>query len=331
MVNENFISTLQQICFYEGEVVKEEGLLKGHFNGETAHLCDPSSYMDVELQHFPQVLVTITKDETNKWFITGGVIGVAEDSLSPFDNEAVAAYVLGLLGYDVPVAVRMVENQDREPGAAPDGSYFIPNIDATQGLLIVLNTHRLAVLWRLENDSEKQIVIGQNELDDTNEMFGMYFGENIGLELDDAVLTVGQLKVTDNGTPYRVDTYWLPSLQIEVGIELMHCLNWEARISYVTDVSNIMNLPADNPFMDIKNKELCDRGSVLRVRKHPLMEGVFVIGLLRDRLVEGGVELSLSPKLKEFISLVYAAENLAVEFSSDFSRYWVTGYLQTGS
>jgi len=325
-VNKHFISTLKNICFFEGDILNEEGLKHGPFNKATILKCDPSSFMEVELQRFPQVSVTITKDETNKWHISSGVIGQKEDGLSPIDHETVAAYVLSLLGFEVPIVARFVEEQDREPGAAPDGSYFIPNAESTQGLLIVFKTHRYAVLWRLEEDSEQQIVIGQHELDDTKEIFETYLSENIGFDPSDAVFSQGQIEVTDSGVPYRIDTYWLPSLQIEVGIELMYCLNWEARIAYIHDFSTIMKLPPDNPLMNVINKELDARGSFLRVQKHPFIEGVYVVGMMRDPLVEEGVGLTLSPKLRHFITLVYAAENLEVEFSSDQRRYWVTGY-----
>lgn len=77
--------------------------------------------------------------------------------------------------------------------------------------------------------------------------------------------------------------------------------------------------------VDMINKELCDQGSVLRVRQQQTENDVYVIGLMRDPYIVDEVALPLSPKLMEFISNVYAAEGLQISFNNTFSRYWITG------
>lgn len=232
---DNFISHLKEVALFEGERITEEGLKKGRFNEETAALCDPETFLDIRLSDFPQVVVTATKNAEQKWTITGGCIGVGEDHLSPFDNEAIAGYVLALLGYDIPVTSKLEHDVEREPGVGVDGSYFIPNVDNTEGILILPNTHRQVVLEQLEHDAKEQVVIGRNDLDDTAEIIGSYLGEK-GMDIDPE-MQFGILAVNDGGSPYRIDKITVPTLNIEFEVEMLYCLTWEARISSVKDLS----------------------------------------------------------------------------------------------
>ncbi|RRJ54954.1 hypothetical protein EHV15_35885 [Paenibacillus oralis] len=329
-IADNFISHLKDVVPFEGAKINEEGLLKGQFNGETAGMCDPDSFMDILLNDFPQVVVTVHKGEDLKWRITGGSVGVGEDKLSPFDNEAIAGYILSLLGYEIPVSSTFVRNVDREPGSGADGSYFIPSVDKTEGVLILPNTHRQVVLERLEHDADEQVVIGSNDLDDTSEIVGSYLAKK-GTDIDPEI-TVGILAVSDGGTPYRIDKILVPNLKIEFEVEMLYCMNWEARISSVTDLSlnqetssSTMDNQKKKEIVDMINKELCDRGSVIRIRGQQSDGDVYVIGLMRDSFIVDEVALPLRPNLMEFISNVYAAEGLQISFNNTFSRYWITG------
>ncbi|MGV2887530.1 hypothetical protein [Paenibacillus taichungensis] len=330
-ITDNFISHLKDVVLFEGAKINEEGLPKGQFNGETAGMCDLDSFMDILLSDFPQVVITVHKGEDMKWKITGGSVG--EDKLSPFDNEAIAGYVLALLGYDIPVTSTFVRDVDLEQGAGTDGSYFIPSVDKTEGVLILPNSHRQVVLERLEHDADEQVVIGQNDLDDTSEIVGSYLAEK-GMDIDPEI-TIGILAVSDGGTPYRIDKILVPSLNIEFEVEMLYCLNWEARISSVKDLSlnqaistSTMDNQKKKEIIDMINKELCDRASIIRIREQQSEGDVYVIGLMRDPFIVDEVALPLSPKLVEFISNVYAAEGVEISFNNTISRYWIVGAVQ---
>jgi hypothetical protein len=230
-----YIETLRNEILFEGKIIQEAGLKKGMFNGETAHLCHPEKFMDILIQDFPQVFLTVEPNEKLEWKVTGGVIGVAEDSLNPFDSEAVAAFVLALLGHDIAVTSTYVKEQhDREPGDSADGSYFIPSMDKSQGVVVLLGTHRDAIIRHFNATADSQSVLGSNDFPDTEEMLNSYLGEQ-GIELE-FIVEEGPIGITDSGTPVRIDKVKFLSIDVTVVFELLYCMNWEMRTSNVTEL-----------------------------------------------------------------------------------------------
>lgn len=88
-----------------------------------------------------------------------------------------------------------------------------------------------------------------------------------------------------------------------------------------------MDSQTKNNIVELINKELCDRNSVIRIRKQSNDNDVYVIELVHDPFIVDEVALPLNPQLTTFISSIYAAEGLEISFNNSLSRYWIVNKL----
>jgi hypothetical protein len=106
--------------------------------------------------------------------------------------------------------------------------------------------------------------------------------------------------------------------------DLLRARLFIARAKQFVDASFIWSDAALKGIMEKINSELYARGSVIRVRTHEIVPGACVVGLDQDAFIIDHVTLPVSPKFKDFVSSVYAAEGYDVEFNGSLSRYWVS-------
>ena len=101
---------------------------------DTSGDCDEYSFMDYEVDTYPNIKIVVHKMKDNEWYIRDGFVGILEDDLTITHKEELAAFTLQEMGVEEDlVKVRYeVGVYEEEEGV------FVPRFDGSEGIDIIL-------------------------------------------------------------------------------------------------------------------------------------------------------------------------------------------------